>query len=223
MSRIISDSMTKLDISELRRNYTKSGLVESDLPDEPMQLFRLWVRQSVESEVLEPNAMSLATVGKTGTPDVRMVLMKAIKGESITFFTNYNSNKAKDLENNHYASCCFWWPELERQVRLQGVTEKVSHKDSKKYFSSRPRASQIGAWASDQSSSVKDRQELEYRFREFETKFSGKEVPLPGHWGGFLIKINVIEFWQGRKSRLHDRIEYTRTSRTSWERKRLAP
>lgn len=223
MSRIISDSMTKLDISELRRNYTKSGLVESDLPDEPMQLFRLWVRQSVESEVLEPNAMSLATVGKAGTPDVRMVLMKAIKGDSITFFTNYNSNKAKDLENNHYASCCFWWPELERQVRLQGVTEKVSHKDSKEYFSSRPRASQIGAWASDQSSSVKDRQELENRFREFENKFIGKEVPLPGHWGGFLIKINVIEFWQGRKSRLHDRIEYTRTSRASWERKRLAP
>lgn len=223
MSRIISDSMTKLDISELRRNYTKSGLVESDLPDEPMQLFRLWVRQSVESEVLEPNAMSLATVGKTGNPDVRMVLMKAIKGDSITFFTNYNSNKAKDLENNHYASCCFWWPELERQVRLQGVTEKVSHKDSMEYFSRRPRASQIGAWASDQSSSVKGRQELENRFREFESKFSGREVPLPGNWGGFLIKINVIEFWQGRKSRLHDRIEYTRTSRSSWERKRLSP
>lgn len=215
--------MTKLDISELRRNYTKSGLVEIDLPDDPMQLFHLWVRQAVESEALEPNAMSLATVGKKGKPDVRMVLLKSIEADSITFYTNYSSNKAKDLENNPFASCCFWWPELERQVRLRGSVEKVPYEESADYFSSRPRASQIGAWASDQSSVVQDREELERRFREYEGKFNGRDVPLPGQWGGYLIRIESIEFWQGRKNRLHDRIEYTKTSSLGWERKRLAP
>jgi len=188
-----------------------------------MQLFRLWVRQSVESEALEPNAMSLATVGKNGLPDVRMVLLKSIEADSITFYTNYKSNKAQDLEDNPYASCCFWWPELERQVRLRGNVEKVSQKTSSEYFSNRPRTSQIGAWASDQSSVVQSREELERRFNEFERKFMGEDVPLPEHWGGYLIKIQAIEFWQGRKSRLHDRIEYVKSSQSHWVRKRLAP
>ncbi len=214
--------MKKVNISELRRLYTKDGIVEVDLPEDPLELLQQWVGQAINSQALEPNAMSLATVKKDGHPDVRMVLLKDIGQDSISFYTNYDSGKAEDLENHPVAGCCFWWPELERQVRLKGEVEKTPAEMSKEYFASRPRESQIGAWASDQSSEVESREQLESQFRKYQTKFEGKEIPMPEHWGGYNVILSEIEFWQGRPGRLHDRIRY-RMSGNRWERKRLAP
>ena len=211
-----------VNVADLRKQYTKAGLLESDLPDNPMQLFRQWFREALESEVTEPNAMALGTVTAQGTPETRMVLMKGIEEDAITFYTNYESGKASDLEKNPYASCTFWWAELERQVRISGSVEKVSENTSRDYFESRPRESQIGAWASSQSRPVSSRQELEELFSRFEKKFDGQKVPKPDHWGGYIIAIQEIEFWQGRPGRLHDRIRYSR-SEEGWNRQRLAP
>ncbi len=214
--------MASLNIAELRRSYTKSGLLEEELPSEPVEQIRLWIRQAVESEVLEPNAMTLSTVKEGGSPDSRMVLLKGIEGNSVSFFTNYQSEKATDLEICPKASCCFWWPELERQLRLRGDVERVSRKESAEYFATRPRESQIGAWASDQSKLLQSRNELIQKFSEFEEKFSGSEVPVPDHWGGYRIKLIEVEFWQGRPGRLHDRIRYHKKD-NQWNRFRLFP
>jgi pyridoxamine 5'-phosphate oxidase len=216
------DNKEDLKISDLRRSYTKSGLIETELPGEPIELLRLWIRQAITSEALEPNAMTLATVKKDGSPDARMVLLKGIDGDSISFFTNYRSEKAGDLKTNPGAACCFWWPELERQVRLRGGVEMVSRKVSAVYFATRPRESQIGAWASDQSRELQNRDELERRFAEFEKKFRDKEIPVPDHWGGYKINLDKVEFWQGRPGRLHDRIRYQK-QKGNWKRKRLSP
>lgn len=216
------DNSAEIKISELRRSYTKSGLIESELPDEPVELLRSWIRQAITSEALEPNAMTLATVKKDGSPDARMVLLKGIDVDSISFFTNYHSEKASDLKKNPGAACCFWWPELERQVRLRGGVEMVSRKESAEYFASRPRESQIGAWASDQSRELKNREELEQRFSELEAKFKDKEIPVPGHWGGYKINLEEVEFWQGRPGRLHDRIRYQKQN-DNWKTIRLSP
>lgn len=211
-----------IKISDLRRSYTKSGLIESELPGEPVELLRFWMRQAITTEVLEPNAMTLATVKKDGTPDARMVLLKEIDDDSISFFTNYQSEKAGDLKKNPGAACCFWWPELERQVRLRGGVEMVSRRVSAEYFATRPRDSQIGAWASDQSRELKNREELERRFAEFGEKFRDKEIPVPDHWGGYKINLEEVEFWQGRPGRLHDRVRYQK-QKDRWKRKRLSP
>jgi pyridoxamine 5'-phosphate oxidase len=219
---VISTDMKPLNIAELRRSYTKSGLLEDMMPPEPVELIRLWIHQAIESEVLEPNAMTLSTVKQDGTPDSRMVLLKGIEGDSLSFYTNYRSEKAADLEVNPIASCCFWWPELERQLRLKGDVEKVSREESAEYFAIRPRDSQIGAWASDQSKSLNNREELIQKFREFEEKFHDAEVPLPDNWGGYLIRLNEVEFWQGRPGRLHDRIRYRKLN-GHWEKFRLFP
>jgi pyridoxamine 5'-phosphate oxidase len=211
-----------VNVADLRKQYTKAGLLESGIPENPMSLFKQWFREALESEVTEPNAMALATVTANGTPDSRMVLMKGIEEDSITFFTNYESRKAADLEKIPHASCTFWWAELERQVRLSGSAEKVSVDVSAEYFDSRPRQSQIGAWASSQSRPVSSRKELEELFTRYEKKFDGEKVPKPDHWGGYKIFIREIEFWQGRPGRLHDRIRYT-LDQGNWFRQRLAP
>lgn len=216
------DKTGDLKISELRRSYTKSGLIESELPDEPVELLKLWIRQAITSEVLEPNAMTLATVKNDGSPDARMVLLKGINGDSISFFTNYLSEKARDLKSNPAVACCFWWPELERQVRLKGRVERAGRQESAEYFASRPRESQIGAWASDQSNELKNREDLEKRYSEFEEKFRNRKIPVPDHWGGYKVNLEEIEFWQGRPGRLHDRIHYQK-QQDNWNRKRLSP
>ena len=214
--------MPELNIAELRRNYTKGGLLEDELPENPLKLFKTWMKQAVDSEVMEPNAMALATVKIVVAPNVRTVLMKGIEGDSIHFFTNYKSEKAMEIEENPNVSASFWWPELERQLRFSGVAEKLNEDQNEEYFSSRPRESQLGAWASDQSSPVENRVELEKKFREIEEKFDGREVPKPDYWGGYSICLEEIEFWQGRPGRLHDRIMYKKLG-NEWKMQRLQP
>ena len=211
-----------MNVADLRKQYTKAGLLEAGLPGKPMPLFKQWFREALESEVTEPNAMALATVTPGGKPSVRIVLLKGIEEDSITFYTNYGSTKASELEKTPHAACTFWWAELERQVRISGPVKKVSESESTKYFESRPRESQIGAWASSQSRPVSTRIELEELFSRFERKFDGKNVPKPDHWGGYEISVNEIEFWQGRPGRLHDRILYS-LEKDEWNRQRLAP
>lgn len=223
MSRTTSDNGKRIDLAGLRRTYTRLGLNESELPDEPVALLSRWFREAIETEVIEPNAMSLATIREDGTPDVRLVLLKEVEEHSVTFYTNYRSGKGNDLERHPYTACTFWWPELERQIRLRGPVTRVTREESARYFSTRPRESQLGAWASDQSTPVVDREELERRYREVEERFDGKEVPVPDHWGGYRIRLEEVEFWQGRPGRLHDRIRYERTGDSRWGRSRLAP
>lgn len=211
-----------VNVSELRKRYTKGGLADDELPDEPMPLFKKWLEEAVNAEVPEPNAMALATVSAAGTPNVRMVLLKGVENGSITFYTNYGSKKAKDLAVNPAASCTFWWAELERQVRISGTVQKVLQTVSENYFGTRPRDSQIGAWASEQSRPVANRNELEEMFAKVEARFEGKDIPKPDDWGGFEIRIKEIEFWQGRPGRMHDRILYS-LSIGKWNRQRLAP
>lgn len=209
-------------IADLRKSYTKGGLVEKNLPKDPMELFRQWFDEALSAEVPEPNAMALSTTDEHGRPDGRIVLLKGIENGSALFFTNYGSKKGGDLEANPYAAATFWWAELERQVRLAGSVEKLNEAESREYFNSRPRESRIGAWASSQSSRISGRKELEEQFQKYLLKFEGKEIPKPDFWGGFKIIIEEIEFWQGRPGRLHDRIRFFRQD-DSWAQERLAP
>ena len=221
-NRTISDRFMDSKIADLRRNYTKGGLQEEQLPENPITFFKQWFDEALKSEVMEPNAMSLATVTTAGTPNSRMVLLKGIEEKSIQFYTNYNSDKGQELEENPAAAVTFWWPELERQVRIWGDVSKLSDKESSLYFQSRPRESQLGAWASNQSSDIDSRESLKKQFAKFQEKFEGKDIPKPEQWGGYEIEINKIEFWQGRPGRFHDRILYAKESGT-WNRKRLQP
>jgi pyridoxamine 5'-phosphate oxidase len=210
------------EISSLRKNYTKAGLEEEDLSDEPVKLFEQWLNEALESDVLEPNAMVLSTVDKNGYSNSRTVLLKGIGKDSIRFFTNYESVKGTEIFRNANVSVVFWWGELERQVRIRGVAEKITEKESTRYFQSRPRESQLGAWASNQSQEISGRDVLEKRFNEVKEKYSGRKIPKPPTWGGFDIAIHEIEFWQGRPGRLHDRIKFSKEN-SIWQRKRLAP
>jgi pyridoxamine 5'-phosphate oxidase len=214
--------MVDVKIADIRKKYTRSGLADEDLPENPMKLFKQWFEEALSSEVTEPNAMALATTSSAGTPNVRMVLLKRIDESSINFYTNYNSRKGQDLAANPYCACTFWWAELERQVRLSGRVERLPETVSENYFHSRPRESQIGAWASEQSKPVSGREELEKKFSDIESRFKGQEIPKPEDWGGFKITIQEMEFWQGRPGRLHDRIYYLQSS-GKWNRQRLAP
>lgn len=209
-------------IADLRRNYTKGGLQEEQLPKNPIAFFKQWFDEALKSEVMEPNAMSLATVTSDNTPNSRMVLLKGIEEKSIQFYTNYNSEKGRELDKNSSAVVTFWWPELERQVRIWGDASKLSDKESSSYFQSRPRESRLGAWASNQSSEIDSRESLKKQFAKVQEKFEGKEIPKPEHWGGYEIEINKIEFWQGRPGRYHDRIFYVKES-GAWNSKRLQP
>lgn len=210
-------------VSDIRSDYKKHKLDEKHVLNNPIKQFKKWFEEALASIVMEPTAMNLATVSKNNTPASRIVLLKDIEKEGFVFYTNYQSNKGKELEDNPQAALTFFWPELERQVRIQGVVEKVSKEKSETYFKSRPRASQIGAWASPQSAVIADRKILEDREKQLNERFDKDEqLPKPEQWGGYMVKPLSIEFWQGRPSRLHDRLIYTLEGE-NWKISRLAP
>lgn len=209
-------------ISDLRREYRGTPLLENEVAADPFQQFGRWFQEALNAEVTEPNAMTLATVDPDGAPSVRVVLLKGFDATGFTFFTNYGSKKGHDLAHNPRVSLGFWWAELARQVRIDGHAEKISREASAEYFESRPRASQIGAWASTQSSVIEGREVLTRRVVELEARFKDAPVPLPEYWGGYLVTPTLLEFWQGQASRLHDRLEY-RLHDGDWRLQRLSP
>ena len=209
-------------IAGLRRNYTLKELTAKIVDPNPFTQFSIWFNEILQLDLKEPNAMILATASAEGIPSLRTVLLKKYNKDGFIFYTNYESNKAKDLLGNPNAEILFLWLELERQVRISGPAEKISSDDSEEYFQSRPTNSQIGAWASKQSSIIPDREYLEEKFKEVAAKYKGGNIPLPPFWGGFILKPVKFEFWQGRESRLHDRICYTKKSE-EWEIVRLSP
>lgn len=209
-----------MNIHHIRENYTKSTLSIDDVSKNPTDQFKQWLDEAIQSEVNEPIAMTLATVDKTGQPSARIVLLKFIDEDGFTFFTNYDSNKGINIAQNPKAGIVFFWPELQRQVNIQGIITKTSDKVSDEYFYSRPIESQIGACASPQSSPIPAREILEENIKAIQE--SGKTIVRPIHWGGYTLNPTRIEFWQGRASRLHDRIVYTKTG-INWKIERLAP
>lgn len=214
----------RINLQDLREEYTAGKIDIDTVEKNPYRQFELWFHQAYEVEAPEPNAMTLSTVTPDGRPSARVVLLKGFDENGLVFYTNYESRKGRELAATPYASLLFVWLPLQRQVRLDGPVERVLAEESTAYFQSRPRGSQIGAWASPQSSVIESREELEERVRELEKKYEGDEVlPRPGHWGGFRVRPERIEFWQGRPSRLHDRIQYTKQADGRWEIVRLAP
>lgn len=211
-------------LADMRRDYTREGLSEVNAPNEPFGLFRQWFDEAVQTEQLpvEPNAMTLATVDAEGRPHCRVLLLKALDERGFTFFSNYDSAKARQLEACPFAAMTFFWPTLERQVRIEGRIEKVSAAESDAYYQVRPIGSRLGAWASPQSRVIQDRAELERLLAETEQRFLDKAPHCPPHWGGYRLLPERIEFWQGRPSRLHDRLNYQLVA-SSWQRERLAP
>jgi pyridoxamine 5'-phosphate oxidase len=213
------------DIGDLRREYTQRGLTLEDLKPDPFDQFDLWFQQAREAELLEPNAMVLSTVSPQGRPYQRTVLLKYFDHQGFVFFTNYGSRKAQHIETNAQVAVLFPWYGLERQLTIIGTATKISATESFKYFSSRPRGSQIGAWVSQQSRVISSRQLLEMQFETIKQKFLNQEIPLPEFWGGYRIQPHSFEFWQGRPNRLHDRFLYSLAdgATQTWQRERLAP
>ncbi|MCK8490451.1 MULTISPECIES: pyridoxamine 5'-phosphate oxidase [Spirosoma] len=209
-------------ISDLRKEYTLNGLDVVDVSPDPVAQFQVWFNAALAAGVPEPNAMYVSTVTAEGRPDGRIVLLKDVSEAGFVFYTNYESRKGHELTNHPFATLTFFYQELERQIRIEGRVEKVSPEESDAYFNSRPRGSQIGAWVSHQSSVIENRAVLEARQQELEAQFADKPVPRPPHWGGFRVVPDAIEFWQGRPSRLHDRIRY-RKEADNWLIERLAP
>ena len=211
------------NIANIRKDYRKATLDVASVDRDPLKQFEKWFGEALKSEVMEPNAMNLATVNEGGKPSSRMVLLKGLENNRFVFYTNYQSSKGKELENNPACALTFFWPELERQVRIEGVASRVDPSLSDMYFKSRPRESQMGAWASPQSALIEDRKILEQRFREIEKKFEGQPVlPRPHQWGGYQVEPFQVEFWQGGPGRLHDRIQFVKVD-NSWKIFRLAP
>lgn len=216
-------STPTLDIAALRRNYSRESLSEQDVMADPIDQFEHWFRQAMDSELPEPNAMILASASTGGQPSIRTMLLKGFDHQGFVFYTNYSSRKGNELDANPQAALLFLWLELERQVRIEGSVERVSQEESLAYFQSRPRGSQIGAWASPQSQIITGRDILEAKVVELTETFKHDEIlPLPPYWGGYRLRPDRIEFWQGRESRLHDRVLFTRAE-LGWTIERLAP
>lgn len=217
--------MTDQQLADLRQTYAQRTLTEADVHPEAVSQFRAWLQEALDARVAEPTAMVLSTVGAAGQPTARVVLLKGMPEDSgFLFFTNYDSRKGQELAGQPLASLTFFWPALERQVRVEGRVEKAPQQTSTEYFQSRPRSSQIGAWASPQSRPIGSRQELEQLEQQVAARFANQEpLPRPENWGGYLLHPHRIEFWQGRPSRLHDRLVYERTADNRWQISRLAP
>ncbi len=218
-----------MNIADLRRNYTQAGLLEADVTADPIQQFKLWFEQAVAADIAEPNAMTLATVTAEGKPSARIVLLKGFDDRGFVFYTNYNSQKGVELQTCPFAALVFLWHDLERQVRIEGKIELLSEAESTAYFHSRPVSSQLGAWASAQSTIITDRSVLETRLQQLEAEYldpigqrSYRVIPKPPNWGGIRVVPQEIEFWQGRPSRLHDRLRYQLID-GNWQIARLAP
>lgn len=214
--------MDSSSIAHLRKDYTLNGLRKEDVLENPIEQFKRWFAEALASQVIEPNGMVLSTIGRDGYPHGRVVLLKDVDACGFSFYTNYLSHKGDDLAQNPVASLTFWWPELERQVRIIGKVEKVEASESDAYFAVRPRGSQIGAWVSEQSQTIADRKVLEEKLAVLEVQFANQAVVRPPHWGGYRVLPHQIEFWQGRPSRLHDRLCYTYES-NEWKLERLSP
>ena len=212
-----------MEIANIRKEYIWGGLSESDMDADPIRQFAAWFQQALAANLPDPNAMTLATATPDGQPSARIVLLKAFDATGFTFFTNYEGRKARELTANARAALLFFWPELQRQVRIEGIVERVSEAESDDYFRSRPLGSRLGAWASAQSEVIASRDVLEERVRQAVQRFPDGEVPRPPFWGGFRVRPLSIEFWQGRPDRLHDRLRYQRVPPEDWHIERLSP
>jgi pyridoxamine 5'-phosphate oxidase len=210
-------------IADIRRDYSHKSLSEKEVNANAILQFETWWNEAVNSKIEEPNAMTLATASIDGLPSARIVLLKEFSEQGFVFYTNYESFKAQQLAENPKACLVFFWKELERQVRITGLIQKINGRQSDEYFSSRPEASRIGTWASPQSRVIESRHWLDEKFNELVKQLEGTEIKRPPHWGGYIVKPVVIEFWQGRPSRLHDRIQYTLDESGNWKIERLAP
>lgn len=212
-----------MSLAEHRKDYSMTGLLEKDLARDPFRQFEKWFQEAEAARAVEPNAMTLATCTRDGRPSARTVLLKDVDGRGFVFYTNYESRKGRELGENTRATLVFPWLALERQVIVEGTVTRTSREESEAYFHSRPHASQLAAWASQQSSILVGRTVLEDAFKQVEKKYAGMPVPLPPHWGGFRLSPDLVEFWQGRRSRLHDRLRYRREKDGSWSVERLSP
>lgn len=212
-----------LDIAALRHDYVAHGLRRADLAPDPIKQFGIWFGEAAAAQIRDVNAMTLATATADGAPSARIVLLKAISDRGFVFFTNYYSDKGRQLDANPRAALCLFWVQLERQIRIEGAVEKTSREEAEEYFRSRPLGSRLGAWTSSQSEVIANREALVTRLSEVATQYEGADVPLPPHWGGYRVRPTSIEFWQGRTNRLHDRFRYTREANDQWLIERLSP
>jgi pyridoxamine 5'-phosphate oxidase len=216
-------SLMSTSIADMRKEYSRQSLEVSDVNADPVVQFQRWFDEATRSELPEPNAMHLSTVTREGKAAGRIVLLKGIEDGAFVFYTNYQSRKGQQMKQAPWVSLTFFWAELERQVRIEGSVDKLPAEQSTAYFHSRPRGSQIGAWVSPQSEVIPDRTFLVNRLEELEKQFEGQEVPRPEHWGGYAVRAEMVEFWQGRPNRLHDRIRYSQGAEGQWIIERLAP
>jgi pyridoxamine 5'-phosphate oxidase len=211
-----------LNVHDLRKEYTRTGLTESGADADPVEQFRRWFEEALAADLHEPNAMTLATATPGGRPSARIVLLKGFDERGFVFYTNYEGRKARELEDNPCCALVFYWGELERQVRVEGRASRIPNEESDAYFDTRPRGSRLGAWVSEQSRTIESREALEDRLRELEERYGGAEIPRPPFWGGYRVEPDSVEFWQGRENRLHDRLIYRRSER-GWKIERLQP